>query len=584
MIGVELNPSRDSVEHLRSLTGLRFLAALAVFVSHVREYLLAGLAPLPLGGPAVSFFFVLSGFILTHVYDGRLQHMGVRRFFATRLARLWPLHASCLALCLWLTRDFVLGDPLHPEGVLSFLAQLFLVHAWIPVEGWMFGFNSVSWSISTEFFFYLSFPLFLRVSRRNCLVLFFLVLGGALGILAAVDVWQAGGGSSRFLDWPAAAICHPFVRLPEFLLGVVVCRFGFLPAPGAGARPAWTGNATQERDARPALPGFWTSTVLEVLVVAAVIVPWIVIVRLETIATLDRLTGPVWATWLRVASGMFVFAAVILVFARCRGLLSRFLACSLMVWLGEISYAFYLVHQIFIRYLHHRMLDGWATAGLAFLLSLFASAMLYRLVETPGKAALLSLLDRRARRVPGKTMLARGLYGTFTSRRGLLQFTGLAIAIGLVALARPSVSDRAEIQRIIDATPEHLRNVQFKDEAILLGYEVERGDRGRMVRLVWQLEASHSRSRFIHVTSEEGEVISQLPLKQLQVADAMRGKPFVESVWVSNERLYRSSRIGVGFWSAESGAARVTARSKGVEVGMNGYRLEIDEIKPRNWK
>ena len=59
-------------QQLRSLTGLRFLAALSVFVAHVpglwRQF---DVGDLPFGAAGVGFFYVLSGFILTYVYGSR---------------------------------------------------------------------------------------------------------------------------------------------------------------------------------------------------------------------------------------------------------------------------------------------------------------------------------------------------------------------------------------------------------------------------------------------------------------------------------------------------------------------------------
>ena len=85
---------KSGVFHLRSLTGLRFVAAAAVFVSHIQYFVFPEVRQLPLGGPAVSFFFVLSGFILTYVYGQKLSRQSVPRFWFTRWARLWPLHCS----------------------------------------------------------------------------------------------------------------------------------------------------------------------------------------------------------------------------------------------------------------------------------------------------------------------------------------------------------------------------------------------------------------------------------------------------------------------------------------------------------
>src|SRR5437660_7011435 len=100
----------DRRDALPPLTALRFLAAAAVVALH-----LMAVGPDPAGwtdrfwwGTAgVTFFFTLSGFILTYNYHAKFNHLprrGVRDFFAARFARIFPVHflafACILPLCL----------------------------------------------------------------------------------------------------------------------------------------------------------------------------------------------------------------------------------------------------------------------------------------------------------------------------------------------------------------------------------------------------------------------------------------------------------------------------------------------------
>src|SRR5688572_22687863 len=94
-------PAKVEREQLDPLTSLRFAAAAMIVVLHTRGVF--GL-PADWGEPfafaqAVPFFFVLSGFILTHVYPN-LDAAGSRRFLVARVARLWPAHAATFLLTL----------------------------------------------------------------------------------------------------------------------------------------------------------------------------------------------------------------------------------------------------------------------------------------------------------------------------------------------------------------------------------------------------------------------------------------------------------------------------------------------------
>src|SRR5579863_1388808 len=95
-------PNRVSVENLPALTSLRFVAAMMIVFWHCAG---AGMPwPWLRYAPAslvhgVSFFFVLSGFILTHVYRSR-GFPGYKRFVTLRIGRLWPVHAVAIGVLL----------------------------------------------------------------------------------------------------------------------------------------------------------------------------------------------------------------------------------------------------------------------------------------------------------------------------------------------------------------------------------------------------------------------------------------------------------------------------------------------------
>ena len=156
---------------LRPITALRFGAAIWVAVYTYWENL-AGAGSSGLvdkGYLGVELFFVLSGFILSHVY---LQSAGEKRFsyrgfLWARVARVYPLHVATL-VGVGLLAAVALVAGMNVDGnVLSWVslpANLLMVHAWglAPVAGW----NHPSWSISAEWFAYLCFPLFAFVFWR----------------------------------------------------------------------------------------------------------------------------------------------------------------------------------------------------------------------------------------------------------------------------------------------------------------------------------------------------------------------------------------------------------------------------------
>lgn len=120
---------------LSSLTGLRFFAAGIVVLYHVTQFLLPEVEPVAaVGYTGVTFFFVLSGFVLTWSYTP-----GPRSdFYWKRFARIYPLH---------LLMTVAAGVHAAIVSVPDFkrlLPVLLLVQAWIPAGAWKYAFNGVS--------------------------------------------------------------------------------------------------------------------------------------------------------------------------------------------------------------------------------------------------------------------------------------------------------------------------------------------------------------------------------------------------------------------------------------------------------
>jgi peptidoglycan/LPS O-acetylase OafA/YrhL len=115
----------------------------------------------------VEFFFILSGFVLTHTYTQRLKSTGqLRDFMVSRFFRLYPLHALMLVVFIGLEALKMVAER---HGV--FFANASFTGARAPseiipnlllIQSWWPGFNAMSfnfpaWSISVEFYLYLLF-------------------------------------------------------------------------------------------------------------------------------------------------------------------------------------------------------------------------------------------------------------------------------------------------------------------------------------------------------------------------------------------------------------------------------------------
>jgi peptidoglycan/LPS O-acetylase OafA/YrhL len=219
-----------------ALTSIRFLAALTVVVSHFSEL---GLLNLPKwvfnfvdgGRPAVSLFFVLSGFILTYTYRKTIGTEGPSRFYAARFARIYPVVLLSLGLAALVTAYllasgdaslmldwYALKSSVYISLAVSLICQLLLLNAWFPFAAVNQPWNGPSWSISCEAFFYALFPLLLRRLEAFRVRTLFLVCAG---------LWILQGLWIVFLQHALPASRHgflvaefPVTHLFEFSVGI----------------------------------------------------------------------------------------------------------------------------------------------------------------------------------------------------------------------------------------------------------------------------------------------------------------------------------------------------------------------------
>ncbi|WP_225943894.1 acyltransferase family protein [Actinophytocola algeriensis] len=343
---------------------MRIIAAVLVFVTHVAAARLFADAELSdflntylsrSGYLGVSFFFVLSGFILT--WTARPDDT-TARFYRRRLVKIYPNHfvtwLAGLSLMIWAGTAINAGNT---------LPSLFLVQSWSPSFGVMMGTNGPSWSLACELLFYLSFPLLLLWLRKIPAARLWTAAG-----LVAVAVWVVPLISQLLPEDPVAPFqpvswwkywftyFMPASRLFEFVMGIVmalIVQKGRWIGMSRGHAFLLLGLAYV---LQVALPDSWG-------LVAPVVLPLGLVVAAGAVADI---TGQ-----------RSVFAT------------------RTMVWLGEVSFAFYLVHILVFEYgpiglvthpgaEHARgTLVSIGLIAVTFALSLLFGWLLYTLVERP---------------------------------------------------------------------------------------------------------------------------------------------------------------------------------------------------------
>jgi peptidoglycan/LPS O-acetylase OafA/YrhL len=206
---------------LDQLTFTRYIAALSVvffhYGAHVFPANIPWLNPILAAGPiAVSYFYVLSGFIMAIAYyrPDNTAPFKSGRYWLARFARVYPIYFLALLL--------MIGAKIHDAGSdpLTVTLSLSMLQAWVP--GYPLTLNAPGWSISVEMFFYLCFPLLMLMVKRHHLP--WLTLGMA-------SLWLSTQMLHTYLlnttDYKAFNALHDFIyyhpimHLNTFLMGFV---------------------------------------------------------------------------------------------------------------------------------------------------------------------------------------------------------------------------------------------------------------------------------------------------------------------------------------------------------------------------
>jgi len=351
--------------HLPALTSLRGVAAVWVVLYHFQDVLrAAGAVPAPLarlvghGHYAVDLFFLLSGYVIAYNYldlPRPLERRTCFRFLFMRLARIYPAHlVGLLAVVPMVLAARLMGMGLTDEGygLVAFVQHLTLTQAWVPFM--KLSWNYPAWSVSAEWFAYLSFPvLAVGLRRVRGMAANILLLAGCAGLLSV-------GG---FLPHTA-----PFRELWRVML----------------AFPVGMALFHVSRTLRPAT---WLPRGVALLSSAGLLL------ALMAEGVPHRL--------------FFVLFAVLLwALSELRpGDLSAFCARPL-VWLGEVSYSLYICHALVQKVLNEllpaRALEALPLPQRVLGLGLYAGLLLgsaygmWRLVEEPSRRFLKRVLDRTA--------------------------------------------------------------------------------------------------------------------------------------------------------------------------------------------
>ena len=400
-------------EPLPALTGLRFVAAACVVTSHA----LPSIVPVPdppnwyihlgqLAGIGMPLFFVLSGFVIHYNYADQLNERplsGTYNFFVARFARLYPLFFFCLVYD-WLhsysysqlTDQFSRAAPYYLTMTQTWTYQALGPHNLVFTFGVV---PQVTWSISTEWFFYCAYPLILLGPLRSKRIRHVLGWAAAITLISfavfgligyyrhiiethAVATYGAlAGGMSDEAFWKWLNYFSPYAQISNFILGCLAAElFNKLERRPISYKEGYIGLG---------------------IGLLSIGVTWLLFIVMY-----DRELRPE----IPLLNDSIVFgpslAGLIFCCARYRNTISDWLSAKWMLFCGEVSYSIYLLHfQVIYAF-------RWEAAKITepriaiadnlrltmvMLAIIGLSYMTYSIIEAPSRKALTRLLAVRQR-------------------------------------------------------------------------------------------------------------------------------------------------------------------------------------------
>ncbi|MGL5244682.1 MAG: acyltransferase family protein, partial [Sarcina sp.] len=288
---------------IRSLQGLRVLAMMGIFLFHA-GILLNGTFP-------VTFFFMLSGFVLYYNYGERVTFFSLKESILwafKRIKKLYPLHIIAFIMSIFIRIDWIVSFAVNDILLKAFL-NIFLLQS-LSINHSL-SFNGSSWFLSTIFMCYLvSLPLMYGINKLNKIKPIFLILGVMVFKLVLLFIIPKVTEHSGWFFY-----ISPYSRITDVLLGMVLAKFFIV---------------NRNFKLKSNRVNFYELSVLPlfmIMYVAAFFLP---------------------KNFLNCFYYAPLFSMIILLFVYEQGFISRFLCKDIFQKVATFSFEFYMVHELML--------------------------------------------------------------------------------------------------------------------------------------------------------------------------------------------------------------------------------------------
>lgn len=296
-----------------ALYSLRFIASVGIFLHHLNY-------PLGIGPMCVTFFFVLSGFTTSYSMQQKeflINGKNLKEYYIGKVKKLYPLYLL----------TFFISIPVMNYMGINFnfahiVRNLLMIQVFYPNSNEVFFFNGLGWFLVDIMFFYLITPfiftLIKKISKNIKMLLILAIAMCCLGFFIAYQFkWKMDPYS---FSWWFIYI-SPYFRFFDYLIGFI---FGFV-------------FLVIKNNIRPSTINTIIYSILEIFSVVA-----FYLIFKSNVLQIDSLRYGIFYVPTSIL--------IIFIFAIGKGMVSKILFFRPLVYLGNLSFIIYMIHQLVINY------------------------------------------------------------------------------------------------------------------------------------------------------------------------------------------------------------------------------------------
>ena len=297
---------------IRTLQSLRFFFIMLVVLSHYIG------SSFDFGGECgVSFFFILSGFVLSFAYSERISKgiFSTKPFLLRQWTKIYPLHI--ITFIIMFALDLRLGKYCDITAV---IANILLLQSWVPADSFYFVANSPSWFLCDILFFYAVFSslnkLILRTDNKKIISISIIVFLLYICLMVILP--------SHLVN--PILYANPLTRLLDFIIGIILYKL-YISDKGIALKDIINSKSSI------------TVSLIELSLILLVVITAFVYPHLQPrVRTVSIF-------WLSIPIFILFFAMS----DKSNGIISKLLQGKTILWLGNISFCIYIIHAPVLR-------------------------------------------------------------------------------------------------------------------------------------------------------------------------------------------------------------------------------------------